>query len=109
MPLSLPVVFGGLYVKRFNRTGAVASIAVGEGLTLLSGAGLVSFGPVPPVFIICAASWIAMAAGSAVGRYRERSRGAADYAGAECTVFRLRGKTSLRWAVCIRDPVHPGI
>ena len=63
-----PLVFGGLYGKRLNHAGAFASIITGEGLTLLFGTGLISPGPIPAVFIVCPASWIAMIAGSAVGK-----------------------------------------
>ncbi len=59
-----PLVFGGLYCKKLNFTGAFASILVGEMLTLFHGLGFISFGKIPAVFIICSASWLAMFAGS---------------------------------------------
>lgn len=61
-----PLLFGGLYGKRQNTTGALSALVCGEALVLISGLGLWDFGSVPPVFIVCGASWIAMICGSYV-------------------------------------------
>ena len=84
-----PLVFAGLYSRRINSIGAFSSIIIGEGLTILHGTGVVSFGSVPAVFVICGASWLAIVLGSKFGSHIYQPA---------FNIYRLREKLPLRWA-----------
>ncbi len=87
-----PVVFGGLYTRRVNAAGAAVSIIVSEILVLLSGLGIVDFGPVPDVFIVCAVSWAVFFAVSAVTKRQSALKEE------PLPVEQLSGRLPKRWA-----------
>lgn len=94
-----PLVFGGLYGKRLNLYGAVSSIIVGEGLTLLFGIGLISFGQVPAVFIVCSASWFAMIMGSRINGLKLWNKKLSCSLETSFPVYKLSEKLPLKWAL----------
>jgi SSS family solute:Na+ symporter len=93
-----PLVFGGLYIRRLNYAGAFSSVIAGAGLTLLSGLGVISFGRVPPVFIICGASWLAFIAGSAIAEAVTVKRSSGIVVFKDFPVFSLKEKLPAKWA-----------
>lgn len=103
-----PLVFSGLYSKRASARGGLASIALGEAVTIAFGLKLISVPGVPDIVIVAIVSWGAFLAVTALERryypgYAETS--AAAYK--ELSLPRLRTVLPVRWALVFLAVILP--
>ncbi len=103
-----PLVFGGLYRKRASAWGGLASVALGEAVTIAFGLGLVRVPGVPDVVIVAIVSWGAFFAASALERRcRPASVEAAAAAYEALRLPRLGAVLPLRWALLFLAAILP--